>query len=647
MNNVHILCGPIIGRVTHDTANIVLEIGGEIPSIIDLECVLVTTKDDKTITLTNKLSFEKNRPRGYSFTKLKPCTNYRFMIVDSRISEQERRTRTANIRTLAINPTRLRVVFTSNELKQSDNKEDGKSILDSSNDIDYVIHLGNQLNPLSALNKYLSDSNNMKTIVNMKTPEKEEKIKELIRTSYRTTWNGVQWRRILSSFSNLMIWGSHDSVFEDASQYRELQVNIISLAHDIYREYQRQLFAPLEATITKTNKPREFHYHRIASFGIFIFDFRGNRLKNYTCNTNDKLLGKTQYACLKKFLEDPELKNLVVCTEYPFVNKLPSGSIIDTIKSMFISPSNSQKVVISEFPCVDKDLYVLYKILEKWAENKKLLLVSGNNMLGGLSETYISNRTTGTIIKQLSVGFTEAPKESHNTTMVYKKWDIIHRPYNNQEKVNSVLIEISETSQVSEKFINIHKRFGDELSEINLPSHKSKVEEKGCVVTKLMKLYDDNIPTSSPGSISMDDEESPSSTLWFPVNALVKKKEEKKPINNKAIMMIPPNIIKTPSVKQDTDVKKLDKNTAFEKEYNEILDLLGYDSDASDTPEDKGKEETTKDENAGGTDKYLEKMKPKKDYKFVESDELNKEEVDVATEMVLEKVGKHGLTKMP
>ncbi len=84
---------------------------------------------------------------------------------------------------------------------------------------------------------------------------------------------------VLANAPHLMIWSDND-VYNDFTlgvvEGVVLPPLVLKLAHEVYREYQRQLWDPdYEKHVGKHCD--EFHFHKYGDVGVLFIDMRGNR----------------------------------------------------------------------------------------------------------------------------------------------------------------------------------------------------------------------------------------------------------------------------------------------------------------------------------------------------------------------------------
>lgn len=430
---IHIITGPILGKITHDSVNILLEINQD---IADLECTLINISDLSHPSSRVILEFVKCRPGVYTFTGLKPNTSYRFVVTDKRITDEERIKNEARITTFSEKPNKFDVIVVSgNELKNIKdwlNSEENmwKHLYERfaiERQYHCIVHLGNQVNLRNCVEYLLK---NQKLLMNIKKEEVHDYIKEIFRVTYRTNWSKKYVKQVMGMTQNLMIWGSGDSLLychqkdntlsivdyctNEIKKNVGVEVNMYKIAHEVYCEYQRQLWDN-----SNVIHPREFHYHQWGKYGLFFFDMKGNRLKNYGGSSSVSLLGNTQVKALKEFLNCPDLEIPIICSDHPFVE------ILDDF--------DDDGSGTTAWPSHEKDIYNIYRFLERWQitnkVGKKIILLSGSMENGGAKIIINNQKDMSKQIVQMSCG-PIADKVSQlsakTTDIVYRKWNIKH-----------------------------------------------------------------------------------------------------------------------------------------------------------------------------------------------------------------------------
>jgi len=266
--------------------------------------------------------------------------------------------------------------------------------------VDVVLHLGDQVygqkefQDAQAVLRYSGHPRGAEGIDESKPETKRihKIIKNRMRDIYRFTWNLPGTVTVLSHTSNLMIWSDND-IYNDFTIAKEegqegLEPLMIYLAHQVYREYQRQLW---DVDFESDKTTDEFHFHRWGSTGVFINDMRGNRIttKGEQCAHNP-IVNDKQWDAIHKFLADPELKNLIVASEIPYVGDTPQACRDSSKKP-------GLEFMVDHWPYNDAELVRLFDLVFDWKsvnkEDRDIVFLGGDIHVGVTSK--IKDHKTG------------------------------------------------------------------------------------------------------------------------------------------------------------------------------------------------------------------------------------------------------------
>eukprot|EP00026_Physarum_polycephalum_P011534 Phypoly_transcript_11768.p1 GENE.Phypoly_transcript_11768~~Phypoly_transcript_11768.p1 ORF type:complete len:348 (+),score=46.99 Phypoly_transcript_11768:132-1175(+) len=224
-------------------------------------------------------------------------------------------------------------------------------------------------------------------------------IKDRMRDIYRFTWNLPGTRTVLAKCSNLMIWSDNDiyNDFTIAKQEGEdgIEPIMIYLGHQVYREYQRQLW---DVNFAEDKTTNEFHYHKWGHTGVFFHDMRGNRISTTgkQCPTNP-FLNEKQWEAMRQMLADPSLKNLFMCAEIPYIGNSPEEAKAGALnaKTAFLQ---------DHWAYSDLELVKVLEMLFVWksqnADEREIVLVGGDIHAGVVS--YVKDAQTGLTLTQIT-----------------------------------------------------------------------------------------------------------------------------------------------------------------------------------------------------------------------------------------------------
>jgi phosphodiesterase/alkaline phosphatase D-like protein len=256
-------------------------------------------------------------------------------------------------------------------------------------EVDVVLHLGDQVygqkefQDAQAVLRYSGHPRGADAIDSQRPEAKRlhKVIKDRMRDIYRFTWNLPGTATVMSQTSNLMIWSDND-IYNDFTIAKEegqegLEPVMLYLAHQVYREYQRQLWDVDFENETTTD---EFHFHRWGSTGVFIHDMRGNRMTTKgEQRPENPILNDRQWDAFKKFLEDPELKNLIVCSEIPYVGNSPDEAKSGAKKA-------GLEFLVDHWAYNDAELVKVFDMVFDWKaankEDRDVVFVGGDIHVG-------------------------------------------------------------------------------------------------------------------------------------------------------------------------------------------------------------------------------------------------------------------------
>jgi hypothetical protein len=431
-NHANVICGPIVGLVTCNSANILLEFDKDISN---LECSLIdqSTKGlEFKISNNNNLTFTAYEPKVLKFElpEKNDNNNYMFVIRDMRVKNNSMHN--ACFHTFGKNCKKFDVVTVScNQVSQVNNWDNPSENLWINIDakmknnyemVDLVLHLGGQVDLHGRLNKLLADSDFV-TKANQLTSEQlttalTMEFCEVIRSTFCKKYIN----NILSSAQNLMMWNSCESL-EDYNMNKfnkaiKVNVNLLEIAKNVYRKYQRALW---DTEFKDTDS--QYSCHKWGKYGLFIFD-----IKRKSNDESTRSLSREQIVDIKKFSEDPKLQILMFGSNIPIISDLPE----ECLKQAKTDPTN-----LNRWPCREKAFKMIFRYLEKVQSelNKTPIILTGNcENTSFAGKSIIVNNLTGTSITQLCTGpiVGNASKNIGKYMLSYKNnWNIVHTSTNN------------------------------------------------------------------------------------------------------------------------------------------------------------------------------------------------------------------------
>jgi hypothetical protein len=261
--------GPVIGKVTDSTARLLIEVDAD----VQVTCDATSANGPATRTV----DCIKDRPVAFQLVNLSPATEY--TISFQGVSGDYPRGR---VRTFPSNPDKLNVAAVScNYLGRRGRTDLWSDLLHRyvlPGDIDLILHAGDQIYGDAVFARAL-------TIIKENTirprAAQDKHILNAYRNLYRAWWSEETTRKVLATVSNLMIWddheirddwGSRDTDCDPAS----VEFHIGTLARQVYREYQRQLWDDFDTNAAPASG-EEQHWHSWGPIGVLFIDQRGGR----------------------------------------------------------------------------------------------------------------------------------------------------------------------------------------------------------------------------------------------------------------------------------------------------------------------------------------------------------------------------------
>jgi hypothetical protein len=289
-----IVVGPIIGKVTTNSAIVLLEVNNSAV----ITCIL-TEALTKKVTKVSK-AFIANRPSTFLVDNLKSGQQY-IIGFDGVANSNERQ---GDFTTINEDPRAMNIFVVSLDDPPCLQSKDATlwdwlkmklraawtrsiklpPIFEPRLGADIMLHVGGQVAMKNEFQKATAwiDQHYYSVKEGMSEQEiarLEHEARERLRDVYRSQWNMPTVRKVLATGSHLMMWG-HEDICAGFSETPDLSPTTLRLARDVFREYQRPLWDP-EPSPTDTN---EYHFHRWGGVGILFLDMRGNRI--HRCASN-------------------------------------------------------------------------------------------------------------------------------------------------------------------------------------------------------------------------------------------------------------------------------------------------------------------------------------------------------------------------
>lgn len=380
-----ITLGPVIGKVTNTTARVLIEVD----SNVQVTCNAASASG----SATQKLACTKDRPAVFQLKNLSPATEYVITFQGVTAGPKGR------VRTFGPNLDSLNVAAVScNYLGRRGRRDLWADLRDRyvmPGDVGLVMHVGDQIYGDSAFARALR-------IINSKEAPtvkgQNELISEAYRRLYRTWWSEPATRDVLANVANLMIWDDHEIRDDWGSKdtdcdKKSVEFRIGTLARQVYREYQRQLWDDFNTDVTPATG-EEQHWHRWGSIGVLFVDQRGGR--SFGREPSRPYLSTPQWEKIVAALQTGELSQvraLIVVTSVPlcYLGNGVTGhgaGLSDDLYDHWSHPKHTKEQV------------EMIRELRRWKEKgeRELLVVGGDVHVGG--HTHIEHEGA-TIFNQL------------------------------------------------------------------------------------------------------------------------------------------------------------------------------------------------------------------------------------------------------
>ena len=457
--SIKVTVGPIIGKVTHNTARVLVEF----TKSEQVVCYLQSPSGEvKTCYSTSKA----NVPIVFSFDNLKPKTQYR-VTLSCPLSRGESSFWT--LRENNDNPGSLKTGLVScNEIVRQYMKPKDKDLwahlggLVRSHALDYVFHIGDQVymdvagddktkHIYGKCHKILSETSKKKW--KSKVPE----LLELLRQEYRRTWTYPSVAFVLANVPNLMICDDHE--FRDDWGFRaeDSKPGTIDnfygeLARQVYYEYQRQLREDIPWDNLKSLK-NEYHYHILNGVGVSFMEYRGCRSWFQEEKLKETLTGKAQkewiFSLFKKGGKLDQVDSTIFVTPVPFFLLSHFLSELAYLKSNDLQEHYTYHNV--------PQLIELLDLLREWKERRQgreILIAAGDAHLGGWTDVWYKKKKIFSQFVSSAINSAEATKVEKAILDVLMKVGRLNKDYSFfhyewKRENNFGLIETSQVNKVS------------------------------------------------------------------------------------------------------------------------------------------------------------------------------------------------------
>lgn len=367
--------GPVIGKVTSDTARVLVE------SDRDARGATCVARSAGHTARAGPIDLPRGSPRAFELAGLQPDTEYRleFERIDAAV---EGRVRTPPANPVSMNVAAVSCNFTP---RRGDTDLWGELRDRYAGDLDLILHAGDQVYGDSAFEEALGILDGRAT----GTHRQELRILEAYRRLYRSTWSHPPTRETLARVANLMIWDDHEIRDGWGSRAADRMPGtpehyVGTLARRVYREYQRQLWETPKAPPASGS---EHHHHTWGPIGVLLVDQRGGR--SFEPDPARPYLGRGQWEDIRSALEPGgamhRVRALIVVTSVPLVylgpdlTSLGARAVDDLEDHWSYAPHQTEQIE-------------MLRALRRWKQReparRELLVVGGDVHLGGYSEIH-------------------------------------------------------------------------------------------------------------------------------------------------------------------------------------------------------------------------------------------------------------------
>ena len=376
--------GPVIGKVTHKTARILVEFNKS-------EQVTCFLQSDKGEIKTCKLTSIANVPVVFTFEGLKPKTHYKVGLSCALPVES------SSFWTLRKNkddPGNLKAAIVScNDISRQFNKPQDKDLwahlggLAREHALDYVFHIGDQVYMDMALENKTKHLYGECREILLATPKeqwiyKRHELLNLLRDQYYRTWNHPSVAYVLANVPNLMICDDHEfrddwGFNSDDHKPGTLDHFYGELVRQLYYEYQRQLREDINLKNLSSLKC-EYHHHILNGVGVSFMEYRGCRSWFREENLKETHIGAAQREWMRDLYKE---KGTIFISPIPLFLLSKLVSRIAYLKEDDIQEYWTYRSI--------PQLVELLDLLRGWKEKRagrELLVVGGDFHLGGMTD---------------------------------------------------------------------------------------------------------------------------------------------------------------------------------------------------------------------------------------------------------------------
>lgn len=334
-----VLCGPVVGAVTDNSANLLLELDCD----VEVTCVATALSyGDQEVEVRTR--FFRHDPGVIMLRGLRPLTTYRIswrpplqFSGDASLMDHGATQRgLCVVRTLPkeTNLQHLQILAVSCNRLSTSMRAPGQSLwwpiaqICESGQCDILLHLGDQVYTRDNASWKCQAEALFEKAESMETVDERQDLEleatRCLQEAYRQTWTFPATALALAQTSNLMMWSDNDVINDfNTVDYRSYTPRLVQSAMSVYRMYQRQLWDPNCGGVEDKEHVEEWHFHRHGPVGIFMLDLRGNRIDPAGTRKDGSLISKKQQQAVEDAFQTPALRYMLLCSEMPLVWERP------------------------------------------------------------------------------------------------------------------------------------------------------------------------------------------------------------------------------------------------------------------------------------------------------------------------------------
>jgi len=409
VENVLVLCGPVVGTVTETTANVMLEVDMD----AQITCKARPTDGGPTVADARKL--KKGVPEVFRLEGLKSGTEYRITFDPlARVQARELQQRGCVVRTMspASQMKRLRFIALSCDrpARLKHNQENPWARLATickAGECDVMLHLGDQVYTkeynwmISAMRLMDICENPLITPAVRLKAEYEGSTK--LQEAYRATWYPPEVATVLAHTSHIMIWSDNDvandfTILKRNDGSQAYTPSFLRVGMRVYRMYQRQLWDHscvfAGKALEERDEVEEWNFHRFGPCGVFMIDMRGNRIRPDGTQKDGPILSARQKKAIEEAFCASGLTCMLICSEIPFVGDPPDVIVEKQKKFPFLA---------DHWPYQIQELMWLLDLCFGWkvgASGREVIMLAGDIHVS--VESVITDKHTGHTIKHVT-----------------------------------------------------------------------------------------------------------------------------------------------------------------------------------------------------------------------------------------------------